>query len=163
MAVQRGANLLATGGLAGTVVWIGARFGLLSWVAFIAWVACVIAGATGRGAVTALGALLAGALSGCLVASLSQPLVHLLGQFAFPLALWVAVGLIALLEEAPTMGQVPIYFLGMIAYFASGLSPGVSAMTIIVVPAMIGVACGVICPSIRMWIEKRALILLYDR
>ena len=59
--VRRGANLLVTGGLAGVVVWIGARYGLLFSVAFIAWVACVFSGATGSAAAVALFAMLAGA------------------------------------------------------------------------------------------------------
>jgi uncharacterized protein DUF1097 len=163
IAVARAANLLVTGGLAGAVAWIGMRFDLLSWVAFIAWVASAIAGAARGSAITALCAMLAGTLSGCLVALFVQLLAQSLGHFALPLVLCVAVGLIALIEEVPRMGQVPIYFLGMIAYFASGLSPGASAVTSIAIPASIGTACGMICPVARGWLEKRAATLLGDR
>ncbi len=158
--MERGANLLVTGGLAGLIVWIGARFGLMSWVAFIAWVACAISGTSRGGPAIAFCAMLAGTLSGCLVASLAQLLGPLLGQFALPFALCVAVGLIALIEEAPTMGRVPIYFLGMIAFFASGRAPGAPAVTGIVMPAVIGIACGMICPVARTWVERRVVVLL---
>jgi hypothetical protein len=158
--VRRGANLLVTGGLAGVVVWIGARYGLLSWVAFIAWVACVFSGATGSAAAVALFAMLAGAVSGCLVGWLTQPFTHILGQFSLPLVLCVAVGLIALLEELPSMGLVPIYFLGMIAYFASGMPPGAAVLVNIAIPAVLGIACGLLCPVARKWLETRADLLL---
>jgi len=163
LSVERGANLLVTGGLAGTVVWIGTRFDLLSWVAFMAWVACAITGTARNGPVIAFCAMLAGTLSGCAVAAIAQFLGQILGQFALPFVLCVAVGLIALIEEAPTMGQVPIYFLGMIAFFASGLSPGPSAVTGIVMPAVIGIACGMICPAARTWVERRAVTLMGER
>ena len=158
--VRRGANLLVTGGLAGIVVWIGACYSLLSWVSFIAWVACVFSGATRRAAAIALFALLAGALSGCLVGWLTHPFTRLLGQFSLPFVLCIAVGLIALLEELPSMGHVPIYFLGMIAYFASGMPPGAASMVSITIPTVLGIACGLLCPAARNWLEKKADVLL---
>ncbi|MGY2904591.1 DUF1097 domain-containing protein [Bradyrhizobium sp. URHC0002] len=158
--VRRGANLLVTGGLAGVVAWIGARYSLLSWVTFIAWVACVFSGASSSAAAMALFAMLAGGLFGCVAGWLAQPFMHILGQFSLPFVLCVAVGLIALLEELPSMGNVPIYFLGMIAYFASGMPPSAAAMVSIAIPAVLGIACGLLCPVARNWLEKRADLLL---
>lgn len=118
------------------------------WVVFVGWVAYSTAPQTPVPGLQTLASLVAGATAGCLVAWIVA-IVPAPPIFALPLTLAVAVGLISLLEKSRYLNAVPIYYLGMISFFALGEQRGISLLVTLGPPAAVGVCCG--------WLEGNLL------
>lgn len=111
------------------------------WIVFIGWVAYSIAARLPMPGLQTLASLIAGATAGCLVAWIVT-IAPVPAILALPVTVAIAVGLIALLERARYLNAVPIYYLGMISFFASGAQHGIPILMTLAPPAAVGVCCG---------------------
>jgi hypothetical protein len=148
--LRRGlAAFCVVGGIAGAALWLGTTLGLLSWVLFLAWVAYGLTGSSVRAGLRLLAALVAGAAAGWAVLGLGAASEAALGPAALPVAIGLACGALAVLDDLPPLDNVPGYFLGMIAFFAAGAEPTPAAIAAIAVPAALGIGCGWLATALR--------------
>lgn len=135
-------NFFVTGGIAGIALWVGTTLHWLPWVIYLTWVGYVLARATLPLGLKLLVTFMAGTLAAWIVVELGSIALPVLEQFALPVALFAVVGGIALLDKFPPFDWVPIYYMGMVAFFASGAKPGFSTISALAMPAATGIFCG---------------------
>jgi hypothetical protein len=152
--ISRLINFLVNGVIAGVALFATVRFGLLPWVLYLSWVGYGLVGGTLRPGLQLLALFAVGAFSGWLVVALAATAFQNVGEIALPLALGLVVGAIALMEEFPPLDRVPAYFMGMVAFFAAGATPGLETMQALMIPAALGVLCGWLANSLRATGER---------
>jgi len=134
---------LAISALAGAFMYVAQRFSLVSWVSFICWSGYFLAGGApkegGRMFVNwlfgvGIGAaiiLLAGAIEGIVTPEL-----------AYPVALFVVIVPVLMLENAPFLNMIPFMFFGAICLFALGKPLEVETFKTLAVAGLLGTALG---------------------
>ncbi|MBD3887294.1 DUF1097 domain-containing protein [Phormidium tenue FACHB-886] len=145
-------NFFVTGGIAGIALWIGTALHWIPWVIYLTWVGYVLTQSTLSIGLKLLVTFVAGTLAAWMVVELGSIALPVLEQFALPVALFAVVGGIALLDKFPPFDWVPIYYMGMVAFFAAGAQPEFSTISALVMPATMGVFCG--------WLEVKLRLLL---
>jgi len=81
----------------------------------------------------------------------------LFGQWSLPLVIFVLAVIAMLSLLTPPIDSIPGYFLGMTAFYASGLQPGWDALMTIVSAALIGgVASGVVVVAPQLFDRLRS-------
>jgi hypothetical protein len=145
-------NFFVTGGIAGIALWIGTILHWLPWVIYLTWVGYVLSRATLPIGLKLLITFMAGTLAAWIVVELGSITLPVLNQFALPVALFAVVGGIALLDKFPPFDWVPIYYMGMVAFFASGAKPEFSTISALVMPATMGIFCG--------WLEVKLRLIM---
>jgi len=154
--MRRGlAAFSVVGSIAGAALWLGTALGLLTWMLFLAWVAYGLLGGSPRAGLRLLAALVAGAAAGWAVVALGAASETALGDAAMPVALGLACGALAVLDEVPPLDIVPGYFFGMIAFFAAGAAPGAATVAAIALPAALGIGCGWLAAALRALATNR--------
>ena len=112
------------------------------WAMFIGWNCFSLgAGSTARGA-SAFACLLGGIVLGMASVPAIEGLTPLMGAFALPVAVFLLVVIAMLSLLMPPFDSPSGYFLGMLAYYASGQAPGVAALISIGSAALIGAVIG---------------------
>lgn len=141
---------LAISALAGTFMYVAQRFNLVAWVSFVCWSGYFLAGGAlkegGRMFVNwlfgiAIGAaimILAGAIDGIVAPEL-----------AYPIALFVIVVPVLMLENAPYLNMIPYMFFGAICLFALGKPVEVETFKTLVIAGFLGTALGWITVTMR--------------
>lgn len=134
---------LAISGLAGAYMYLAQRFSLVSWVSFICWSGYFLAGGLpkegGRMFVNWLfgvgvGAaiiVLAGAIEGAVTA-----------EFAYPLAVFLVVVPVLMLEKAPFLNMIPFMFFGAVSLFALGKPLAIDTFKALAIAGLLGTALG---------------------
>jgi hypothetical protein len=108
------------------------------WAMFIGWVSFFTRGPSLRdGAVNATCVVL-GLVVGSAAALALANLAPSLGVLALPLVVFVVALVVVSLRAAPVVNNIPCYFLGLIAFFASHLKPSVSAVAVLAAAVALG-------------------------
>lgn len=149
------ACFLVTGGLAGLALVVTEALALRSWTLFLVWVGYGVLGGNLRAGAQLLAAFVVGAGAGCATVLVGIFCHPWLGGAALPIALGLSCGLLAALEKWPPFDVVPGYFIGMIAFFASGEAPSVGLLGDLTAPAALGVAWGWADVRLRQTLEVR--------
>jgi hypothetical protein len=119
-----------------SVVTVGLSLKL--WTMFIGWICFGTGGGNLRRGATAIACLVIGVLLGIGSALVLGTIAPVVGQWALPIVIF-GLAVIAMLSLlTPPLDCIPGYFLGMTAFFASGLTPGLPALAAIVPAALIG-------------------------
>jgi hypothetical protein len=118
------------------------------WAMFIGWIAFYTRGLNTRGAFENLACVGIGLVTGAL-ASTAIPLVAAVTgpALALPLVVLVVASFVVSLRGLPVMSNLLAYFLGLVAWFAAHLEPGISSALTLFSAAAIG--------SLAGWISLR--------
>ena len=127
------------GGAAGVVC---ETLGYPSWVMFLVWTSYTLFGKTLRAGVKMYASFCAGTLCGFTVRGLEAALDPTVGALSTFVAVGLAIFLLSLLEDDPPLNDVPAYFLGAIAFFATGSDPSRAAFVSLVVAGGFGLLIG---------------------
>jgi len=111
------------------------------WMMFIGWTAFGSGRGNVRAGAVAVGCLLIGYLLGMAGLVGVAHLAPVLGVFALPVVVFLLV-VVAMLAQLTLLNSIVGYFLGMTAYFASGLSPDAMAFVSLATAGFIGAAAG---------------------
>ncbi|MCZ8132244.1 MAG: DUF1097 domain-containing protein [Steroidobacteraceae bacterium] len=136
---SRFAWIAATVGIvaaAASVITVGLSLKL--WPMFIGWTCFGTGGGDLRRGAAAIACLVIGVLlgmGGVVVLGAIQPVA---GEWALPIVIFGLAVLAMLTLLTPPLDAIPGYFLGMTAFFASGLPPGEPALAAILPAALIG-------------------------
>ena len=145
------------GGAAVLCDWLGYR----SWVTFMVWTAYTLFGKTWRSGVKMYLSFCAGILCGFLVRTLEGGLDPGIGVWSAGVAVGLAIVLLSLLEDTPPLNDVPAYFLGAIAFFATEAKPSPQIFVSMLTAAAIGLGIGwltVVGQAVihRRWSQRQA-------
>lgn len=149
------ACFLVVGAMAGVALWVTEALGFRPWVLFLAWVGYGLLGASLKVGCKLLAGFGVGAAAGMATFIVGEALGPWLNSFAMPLALALSCGILAALEKRPPLDVVPAYFLGMIAFFATGAEPGMPLLWSLTAAAAIGVVWGWSAAKLRGRLERR--------
>ncbi|MBR0870829.1 DUF1097 domain-containing protein [Bradyrhizobium tropiciagri] len=108
------------------------------WAMFVGWVAFFTGGHSARAALTSYLCVAAGIGFGVFAAMAVGSLLPLIDFFAFGVVVFVVAVVVVSLRAAPLLNNVAAYFLGLIAFFASHLAPGLAAFIELAVAGGLG-------------------------
>lgn len=98
------------------------------WAMFVGWVAYFTRGRSLREGASSLACVMIGLIVGIGAAISIGWLRPTLGDAALPLVVFAVTLVVVSLRAVPVINHLPGYFLGLIAYFASALEPGLEAL-----------------------------------
>lgn len=142
-------RFVAVGGIAGAALALSDSLGVPAWTLFLTWTSYGLLGGRVRDGLRLLAGFNVGLIAGSLTVLAGTSAVPVLGQAAMPIALGIACGLLAALDQVPPINLVPAYFVGMVSYFAAGPWPSVQATFGLAVAAALGIGVG--------WLSNRAI------
>jgi hypothetical protein len=108
------------------------------WTMFIGWTCFGTGGGNLRRGAAAFACLVIGVLLGMGALVVLGAIAPAVGQWALPIVIFILAVIAMLSLLTPPLDSIPGYFLGMTAFFASGLQPGIPALATIVPAALIG-------------------------
>ena len=97
------------------------------WAMFIGWVAFFTGEHSFKGALLSYICVAIGIALGNAAGLAVGSLLPVIDYFAFGAVVFVIAIAVVSLRAAPTLNNIPAYFLGLIAFFAAHISPGVGA------------------------------------
>ena len=109
---------------------------------FLVWTSYTLFGKTLRAGVKMYISFCAGTLCGFSVRGIEAALDPAIGALSAFVAVGLAIFLLSLLEDDPPLDDVPAYFLGAIAFFATGSDPSRAAFASLVVAGGFGLLVG---------------------
>ena len=115
--------------------------GWRSWALFLVWTAYALFGGRWRSGLKMYASFVAGIACGSLV-RLTEDALAPLGPLAPALAVGTAIFLLSLLADDPPLSDVPAYFLGAIAVFATGHPPSLGLALSLILPGAAGLSVG---------------------
>ncbi|MDR6300956.1 DUF1097 domain-containing protein [Mesonia maritima] len=135
--LKQALSLGFTGALA---IFIASYFSLLPWVLFIAWVSYHLFGTNLKTAFTILIQQFFGILIGMFIQYTGIWFSAFIGEFGFPLAVFIAMIGIFYISKMNRLNTVPAYFLGLITWFSSGFEITVQSLFILLISLVVGYA-----------------------
>ncbi len=139
MSTTRFAWLVVSVGIVAAVASVATvGLSLKLWTMFIGWTCFGSGGGNLRRGTTAFACLVIGVLLGMGSVVVLGAIAPAVGLWGLPIVIF-ALAVIAMLSLlTPPLDSIPGYFLGMTAFFASGLQPGLPALAAILPAALIG-------------------------
>jgi hypothetical protein len=148
-------NIIIASLIAGLLAGATVALALKLWMMFVGWISFGTGrDDLGRGS-TAIVALLIGLILGIGGIAAVVALQSTLGVLALPLVVVVSA-ILALSSQMTPINSVPSYFLGMTAFFASNLEPGVPAFLSLASAAFIGAIGGTLVILCGRWVSRLA-------
>ncbi len=120
------------------------------WAMFIGWVAFFTGHHSAKGAIRSYLCLAIGVAIGNFAALGVGMLVPLIDYLAFGAVVFVVAMIVVSLRAAPVLNNVAAYFLGLIAFFASHLAPGIIAFGELSAVSALGVAAALAAHAIQI-------------
>lgn len=108
------------------------------WAMFVGWVAFFTGGHSAKAALTSYFCVAFGIGFGVFAAMAVGSLLPVIDFFAFGVVVFIVAIVVVSLRAAPLLNNVAAYFLGLIAFFASHLPPGVASFLELAVVAALG-------------------------
>ena len=108
------------------------------WAMFVGWVAFFTGGHSARSALASYLCVAAGIGFGVFAAMAVSSLLPLIDFFAFGVVVFVVAIVVVSLRAAPFLNNVAAYFLGLIAFFASHLAPGLASFLELAMAGAVG-------------------------
>lgn len=125
---------------------------LPAWGMFIGWIAFSTGGGARSGAI-AWGSVMLGLVLG-MAGALTMEAGSGLGFIAIPAVVFVITCIAVAAQRAPLLDSVVGYFIGMTAFFASGLMAGINTFGILALPISIGSMSGYIASLLAARLAK---------
>lgn len=139
MSVTRFSSLVALVGVVAALASIlTVGLSLKLWTMFIGWTCFSTGVGDVRRGMMAITCLILGVLLGIGSILIMGAITPVLGQWSLPLVIFVLAVIAMLSLLVPPLDSIPGYFLGMTAFYASGLQPSWDALVTIVPAALIG-------------------------
>jgi len=135
--LKQALSLGFTGSLA---IFIASYFSLPPWVIFIAWVSYHLFGTKLKTAFTILIQQFFGILIGMFIQYTGIWFSTFIGEFGFPLAVFIAMIGIFYISKMNRLNTVPAYFLGLIIWFSSAFEITLPSLFILIISLVVGYA-----------------------
>jgi hypothetical protein len=145
--VQFSLLTLAASIVAAAAATTSAGLGWPVWAMFIGWVAFFTGGHSWKGAVSSYVCVALGIALGNVAVIGIGTLLPFIDYLAFGLVVFVVAIVVVSLRSLPWLNNIPAYFLGLIAFFAAHMEPGVAAFLELAAVGAIG--------SSAAWIAHR--------
>ncbi|GAA0404757.1 hypothetical protein GCM10009133_11730 [Cocleimonas flava] len=120
------------------------------WAMFIGWVAFFTKIGNLNTALINLGCIILGIVFGMLAGLGIYAITPTLGSFALPVMVFTVGMVVISLRSLPIFNNLMCYFLGLISFFASHLTPSIDTFTLLVSAASIGIFSGFISLKLQM-------------
>lgn len=140
---------LLVAAIAFAYMWAAAQFNLLGWIAFITWGGYFLSGVSSKSAIREAISVTLGIILGAVIVLLATVLTPSLGSLTVPIVVAVAAFVIVFLELVPWFDMAPGYFLGAAVFFGAGATPNMATVTAAWIPAVVGIALGVLTGYLR--------------
>lgn len=124
------------------------------WAMFIGWVAFFTGQHSAKGAIRSYLCLAIGVAIGNFAALGVGTLMPLIDYLAFGAVVFVVAVVVVSLRAAPVLNNIPAYFLGLIAFFASHLPPSFIAFGELAAVSALGVVAGLAAHAIQMKVAR---------
>lgn len=124
------------------------------WAMFIGWVAFFTGQQSAKGAIRSYLCLSIGVALGNFAALGVSTLIPLIDYLAFGAVVFAVAIIVVSLRAAPVLNNVAAYFLGLIAFFASHLAPGISAFGELAAVSALGVAAALAAHAIQIKVAR---------
>lgn len=120
------------------------------WAMFIGWVAFFTGGHSVKGAIISYVCLAIGISFGNFAAIGVGTLMPLIGYLAYGAVVFLVAIVVVSLRVVPVFNNVPAYFLGLIAFFAAHLPPGIVAFGELAGVSALGATAALVAHSLQM-------------
>jgi hypothetical protein len=140
------ARFLAFSALAAAVAALAAfsslSLGFAPWAMFIGWVAYFTRPTSARQGVYTYAALVCGLVFGVFAVLALGALSPVMGTFAIAAVVFVVAVIVVSMRAIPALDNIPAWFLGLIAFFASHLEPALLSIVELATASAIGAFAG---------------------
>ncbi len=146
---------VAIAALAGAFMYVAQRFNLVSWVSFICWAGYFLAGGIPKEGGRMFVNWLFGIGIGAAIMVFANAIDGIVSaEFAYPVALFVVIVPVLMLENAPFLNMIPFMFFGAICLFALGKPVEIETFKILVTAGFLGTVLGWVTVTMRATITQ---------
>lgn len=126
------------------------------WAMFVGWIAYFTRGFTLKQGVINLACVFVGVAVGLAAGAAMQVLTPQLGAFTLPAVVFVVAAVVLSLRHVPVLNNLLCFFLGLVAYFASHLTPGWAAFAELGIAAAVGASAAYLASLLHQRVHRRA-------